>query len=249
MSWFNKKSLPIPEELLRNTVTAKMRISTFKNGFELQLSYDDYLYSSLKEELKALTNVLEEHKHKNVQVTVYLGEEKTTLLLNTKDNMVEATVDLVEVIKARIPSAKNLNVSINNISFGMNDSLLAVKAVALVGNVLKEHFSDDIEPPIKITVAINNSVSLSYIFKWIKQETMNETVVNSNRYLQMVNFLLENPHPQVEKFLFSYRDASKGMFPEMNLSFTSTLTSEEEFETSEFIRSKLNEKFSHLAIY
>lgn len=241
------------EELKQVSPNATISLTTEDGADHIEIVYDDYKFAQLKKDLVNLTKLVPVPKKKTEPYIIRVKLDNNNIVFEIRaglDNPI-TVVDLVEVTKACLPFTLNLYVSTQKISFATPDSLAATKTVATIGGAIKNHFEEEITTPFVIQTQINNTIVLIYHFKWITKtiETINETVVNSTKYLPLMDFLTENPHPDVKHFIFSFRDSSKGMLAEMNLEFQPNIEHKKQYETSVFIRNKLADKFSALAIY
>lgn len=248
MKWFKTSTDTLHNEL-NSSVKNPVSVEVTKNSSIITVTFKDYLYSQLKDTLNTVVQIIKKHKVKNPTLIISLSSTDVKIYLNPLKDNPYAAVDLLESIKARVPSARNLTVSTRKIRFDIEDVTLAPKTVASLGVMFAEHFKEELLEPVTVSVGVAGRLSLKYSFKLIEIETITETIVNSNRYSVLMEFLLQNPHPDVEKFKFEFRDENKGYFAIMNLNFNKPMNVKEEYEVSNFIRNRIATKFTHLGLY
>lgn len=250
---FSKKR-PLNLDKIENDLNSLVKVQVIKldlgerNTLEITLSLSEYLYSDLKEILKDTISVLKENGCNKSIIRLFLTHNDE---IKTNGNYIEAknSVDIFETIKSRLPSASKVIVDRNNISFAIND-LENIARTALSGAlVLVDHFNEELPNGASVSVNINDEIGIKFDFTWLQTKVINETVINSVRYHEMMEFLQQNPHPQVKTFLFRFRDSNKGFYAELNMLYKDDVSSNEALKISDFIRSKLNERFSHLPVY
>lgn len=248
MKWL-KTSTSSLQSTIQEQIKTQVSVEVTKSSTTVTLTFKDYLYSQLKESLSQAAKIIQNSKAKKPLLVVSLPASDVVMYINPlKDNSI-LVVDLLESVKARVPSARSLTVSLNEIKFSVSDFGLVPKTVAGIGVMLADHFSEDLTDPITVSVKINDRLTIKYYFKLIDTDSINLTIVNSNRYAMLMEFLLVTPHPEVDMFKFEFRDVNKGYFATMNLAFKNQLSPREEYEISNFVRTKLNSEFSHLSLY
>lgn len=222
-----------------------------KTSVEVRGSVKDYTFSSLKKASSEIISTLETNKVGNSKIFLQLGFNGSGDSITMDSTVVSSTfvIELFEALKSRIPSAKNLQVNPKLVSFQMNDIDLSSRTAINVALVLVDHFKEEAKDGVSIEILAGNHIHLAYDFKWLRSEVVNETIINSMRFVEMISFLEKNPHPKVDRFLFRFRDSNKGQVAELNMRYADNLDSQDTLATTEFIRNKLRDKFTHLPIY
>jgi hypothetical protein len=218
-----------------------------RSSLNVELSLTDYLYADLKTTLEKAIQILQEHKCTKSVIRLNLAND--VLITNGTIPESKTAVEILEAIKSRLPSAQYVTIDKGSVSFEINDLELFSRSALNGALVLVDHFNEELPNGSQIKVTINKTIEVTFEFAWLQAKVVNETIINSVRYYEMMEFLQKNPHPEVETFSFKFRDSSKGYYTELNIIFKEKLTSKNSLQVSEFIRSKLNERFSHLPVY
>jgi hypothetical protein len=221
---------------------------TNRNTLNIHMFLNEYLYSDLKETFKIVTDFIYKQNFHKITLQLDLPNNDCLITNGTSDD-INTNVEIFEAVKSRLPSAKAVFVENGNLSFGINDLEFYSKTILKGALVLADHFSEELTKGTIISLDINNQLTIQFEFLWIHADVMSETIVNSVKFYEMMEFLKNNPHPQVNKFIFGFRDSNKGLYTELNMIYKNDVTSKEALTISNFIRGKLNEKFSHLAVY
>lgn len=219
-----------------------------KNTYELALKSGKNLEPSLlKEAISDIYRIIERLKLKYTLIIKLVDKDNHTLIFSAIDDVCNV-IDIKQTLEARFPSSKVPFVSKSQITVttDVNDYARTALKTALV---LKEHFLETLTSNFDLTVEVVDSLSITYQFKWFQVKVITETIVNSNRYYEMMSFVHDLPHPDVQNFHFKFRDSNKGFYSELDLVYKNQMSPKETLETSDFIRDKLRGKFSHLPIY
>lgn len=236
------------EENITQIVKGKVTVNVVDLQVSVDIVYRDYLFSMLKQDLANISNLFEYFKIKTATVTLTMPEGHKIIYIQKVDAKDSGLlIDLYETTKSILPSAKNIVVSNSSIEYSLENETLITLTGTKICTMLTEFFSEDYSNFIlKINVP---NITIQYSFKWLVNDIIQETFVNSNRYFEMLEFLKEHPNPKVKQFRFLFRDSNKGFYAELDCVYTENLTKAETLESNEFIRAKLNEKFSYLPVF
>lgn len=248
----NNSSKNIDKAIAKIKAETRFTVQDFyqknKNTYEISLKFGKSLEPSVfKETIIEIYKTLERLKIKQTLI-VKVIDPNNNLLIFSKEEDVPTVIDIKQTLEARFPESKVPYVSSSQITVTTDVNNYARTALK-TALVLKEHFLENLTSNFDLTVEVVDSLSITYQFKWFQVKVITETIVNSNRYYEMISFVDDLPHPDVKLFHFKFRDSNKGFYSELDLVYKNQMSPKETLETSDFIRDKLRGKFSHLPIY
>lgn len=246
MRMFKRINLSTIEDEFYGKLNGKIHIKEEGGVIEGKVTYGDYLFSTLKKDLTTITEILTRNKIKQAYVTLYLGEDRITFHLN-KDSS-DTLVELYETVKSVLPSAKYIYIQNGKVEYSLGELDLVLHSGAKVSNVLANFFADDYTD-MGIVINVPGNISVAYEFEWLNSDVIGQTFSNSGRYYEMINFVHATPHPNVETFKFTFKDSTKGIYAELDIDYLTDQPKAVTLKENEWIRSKLNQKYTHLPVF
>lgn len=246
MRFFRKVNITTLENSFIGKLHGKIKLQIEPAGLIATVSYGDYLFSTLKKDLNTITDILNSYKVKQATIKFLLNGDELVYRLN-KDST-DTLVELYETVKSVLPSSKYISVESNKVEYGLNDLDLAITSGAKVSNVLSNFFAEDYTD-MSIVIDLPGNIQVAYEFKWLNTEIIGQTFSNSGRYYEMINFVHDTPHPNVNTFIFKFKDSTKGIYAELDIDYVNEQSKAENLKENEWIRSKLNQKYTHLPVF